>query len=180
MKLSLFKWGIAPLFACALVAPTPTRAQAVRYTSTGWFVEELVPAILCVSGSGQVSLKYEVHVVRAVSDDPRGAGRMRGVNLDVSLNSDGTGTFSGRGALEVGTWDDAGNFTPTGGMWDVKYDGVIHADGSTEYRLTGVGIGGSIDSLHVVATATRGPSLTDPYLFSGIITGKTATPPATK
>ncbi len=180
MKQPLFKWGMAPLFACALVAPRPTLAQAVPFTATGWFVEELVPAIMCISSSGQVSLKYEVHVVRSVSDEPRANGRIRGVNLDVSLNSDGSGTFSGKGALEVGTWDAVGNFTPTGGVWDMKYEGVLHADGSTEYRFSGVGIGGPIDSLRVVATATRGALLTDPYLFSGLSVGPAQKPAASQ
>jgi len=179
MKQSLFKWGIAPLFAGALLAPTLTLAQAVPFTSTGWFVKELVPGILCVSESGQVSFKYEVHVARNESAEPRVAGRIRGVNLDVSVKPDGTGTFSGKGCLEVGSWDPAGVvFTRTDGAWDLGYEGIIHADGSTEYRMSGRGIGGTVDGLYIIATCTRGPSPADPYLFSGKITGARQTPAA--
>jgi hypothetical protein len=173
MKHSLFRWGLAPLVACALLSPTSMRAQAVKFEAKGWFIAELVPGILCISDSGQVSFKNEVHIVRTVSNEPRAAGRVQGVNLEVSLNSDGTGTFSGKACVEVGTWDTAGNFTRVDGAWDLKYDGVIKSDGSTEYKFVGSGIGGTIDGLHVVMTGTRASSSpTVPYLFTGIMTGK--------
>ncbi len=161
------------MVACALLAPTPMRAQAVKVEGKAWFLAELVPGVLCMDNRGQVSMKYEVHIARMESDDARLAGRLRGVNLDVSLNPDGTGTFSGKGCMEVGTWDAAGVvFTRTDGVWDFKYDGVINADGSTEYKFVGSGIGGVIDGMHFTAKATRGPSLTDPYVFTAILTGK--------
>ncbi len=170
MKQSLFKWGIAPLVAGALLAPTTTLAQAIRFTATGWFMQQLAPHIPCVSGHGQVSLKGNVHVVKMLSDEPRAAGKVTGVDLDVSLNSDGSGTFSGVVWLEVGTWD-ADNFTRTDGVWETKMTGLIHADGSQEFKFTGSGIGGTIDGLHVILTGTRASSSLDvPYLFSGMIT----------
>jgi len=176
MKQSLFKWGIAPLVACTLLVPAPIRAQAVRnIKATGLFLEEVVPGIVCISDRGHVSLKGEVHIVRMVSDEPRVAGQMRGVNLDVSLKPDGTGTFSGIGWLEVGIWDltvpQNPKFTRTDGVWETKYEGIINADGSTEYRITAFGIGGTIDGLRLIVTGTRASSSpADPYLFSGKIT----------
>jgi hypothetical protein len=174
MKQSMLKWSIAPLIAGALLAPTPMLAQAVKFEAKGWFIAELVPGIVCISDSGQVSLKSEVHIVRTESDDARAVGRARGVNLDVSLNSDGTGTFTGQICIEVGTWDAAGNFTPTHGVWVGKYDGTINIDGSTEYKFVGSGIGGAIDGMHFVMTGTRASSSpADPYRFKGVMTGKT-------
>ena len=171
MKQSLFKWGIAPLVAGALLAPTPMLAQAIRFKSTGWFQQVLVPDILCVSDRGQVSLKGQVHVVRVVSEEPRGSGKLTGVDLDVSVNSDGTGTFNGVMWLEVGTWPAGGNFTRTDGVWEMKFNGLLHVDGSIEFKVTGVGIGGTIDGLHVKGTTTRASSSLDsPYLISGIMT----------
>jgi hypothetical protein len=173
MKHSLFKWGIAPLVACALLSPISMWAQAVKFEAKSWFIAELVPGILFISNSGQVSFKNEVHIARTVSDEPRAAGRVQAVNLDVSLNSDGTGTFIGKACVEVGIWDAAGNFTRTDGAWDLKYDGVIKSDGSTAYKFVGSGMGGTIDGLHVVMTGTRASSSpTVPYRFSGIMTGK--------
>ena len=67
MQRSLLKWSIAPLVACALLAPTPLRAQAVKVEAKGWFMEELVPGIVCISDSGQRSIKNEVHIVRMES-----------------------------------------------------------------------------------------------------------------
>jgi hypothetical protein len=171
MKQSLFKWGIAPLVASAVLAVTTTLAQPTHFKITGWRIQELAPDILCVSDRGQVSLKGNVHIVKMVSDEPRAAGRARAVNLDVSVNSDGSGTFCGVVWLEVGIWDADSNFTRTDGVWEMKYRGLIHTDGSTEYEFTGSGIGGTIEGLHAIVSATRASSSPDvPYLFSGMIT----------
>ena len=61
---------------------------------------------------------------------------------------------------EVGTWDltDPLNpkFTPTGGLWRMTYRGLAAVDGSSQVRMTGYGIGGTIDGLRVEETLTRG------------------------
>lgn len=170
MKRSVFKWGIAPLFACALLAPKPLLAQAVPIKCTGWLVAELLPGVACISSAGQFSLKNEVHVVRSEANDWRGTGRLQAV-MNLEAQADGSSTFSGTSTLEVGTWSAAGIFTPTGGVWDVKYTGVVNADGTSEYHMIGVGIGGSIQGLHFNVTGTRkSASPLDPYHMSGIIT----------
>ena len=75
--------------------------------------------------------------------------------MNLVAQADGSSTFSGTSTLEVGTWSAAGTFTPSGMVWDVKYKGITNADGTTEYHMNGVGIGGSIDGLHITATGTR-------------------------
>ncbi len=171
MKLSLFKWGIAPLLAWALLAPIPTQAQASKGKSTGWWVTELLPGVAGFNNSGQMYLLGEVHVLKMESADPRTAGRAI-ATMNLEAQPDGTATFEGSSSMEVGTWDADGLFTRTGGVWDMKFAGVLNANGTTEYRMSGRGIGGSIDGLHITVTATRASSLpTVPYLFSGTITG---------
>jgi hypothetical protein len=71
MSHSIFKWGIAPLVACALLAPTPILAQAVRFKATSWLIAEPLPGIWFSSASGQMFLSGEVHVIRQLADDPR-------------------------------------------------------------------------------------------------------------
>jgi hypothetical protein len=75
-------------------------------------------------------------------------------------------SFSSVTWFEVGTWDPE-KFTRADGVWEVKYT----ADERQEFKFTGSGIGGSIDGLHAIATATRASSFPkDPYLMSGMIT----------
>ncbi len=167
MKQSLFKWGIAPLFACAFLAPKPMLAQAVKGQSTGWMVAEWLPGIPCGSASGEVHLLGEVHVVKMVSADPLGNGRVV-ATMNQVIQSDGTATFSGTASVQLGTWEGL-NFTPTTGVWDVTYSGVVDTEG-VQYTMSGRGIGGSIDGLHMKANATRGPLRTDAYHFSWTIT----------
>jgi hypothetical protein len=88
--------------------------------------------------------------------------------MDLVVQDDGTSTFSGTMTFEVGTWVES-TFTRTDGVWDLKYKGVVHADGTTEYEVSGSGIGGTIEGLHMKATGTRAAP-TAPYLFSGMIT----------
>jgi hypothetical protein len=169
MKRSLFKWGLAPLLACAFLAPRPLLAQAVQVKSTGWLIAELLPGVACISSAGQFSLKNEVHVIRSEGDDWRVTGKMQAV-MNLVTQADGTSSFSGTSTLEVGTWNADGTFTPSGMVWDVKYKGIANATGTAEYHMIGIGIGGSIDGLHITATGTRASGLpTVPYLFSGKI-----------
>ncbi len=172
MKQSLFKWGLAPLVACALLAPAQMMGQAVKFQAKGWQVVDLMPGVLCFSESGLPRVLGYAHVVKFESSDARVAGKGIGI-INMETQADGTTTFEGTGSMEIGTWDSNGDFTRTdGGVWDAKMSGVISADGSIEYRFSARGIGGSIDDLHLIMTATKAsgdPAV--PYLFSGTITG---------
>ena len=172
MKQSLFKWVMAPLVACALLAPAQVMGQAVNIQAKGWHLSEVLPGVLCVNASGSVRVLGYAHIVKFESADSRLAGRGIAV-LNQEPQADGTITFEGTGSLELGTWDSNGIFTRTdGGVWDAKFSGVVKVDGTLEYRFSGRGIGGSIDSLHIVMTATKASTdPTVPYLFSAKITG---------
>jgi hypothetical protein len=156
------------LFLVALPA-----GAATSFTTTNWVAAVPVPGILCTNGLGQVYLKGNVHVHRVVSAEARIAGRLQAW-MDLAYQSNGTAIFGGPAYAELGTWDPAGtNFTPSGGVWDMKYSGVVQADGSDQLHLVGYGIGGAIDGLRVELTATKGPGApfdpTVPYVSSGTI-----------
>lgn len=172
MKHSLLKWGIAPLVACALLAPAQVIGQSANVKATGYHMSEVLPGVLCVSASGSVRILGYSHIVKFESADSRLAGRGIAV-LNQEVQADGSVTFEGTGSLELGTWDANGNFTRTdGGVWDAKFSGVRKVDGTLEYSFSGRGIGGSIDGLHVVMSATKAsldPAV--PYLFSARING---------
>ncbi len=153
-----------------LLAALPIRADT-SFTCTGWLSAVPVPGITCTNSSGQVFLKGNSHVMHLLSDDARVTGRLVAW-MDVAYQPDGTAIFAGPAYAEVGTWDASGtNFTPSGGVWTISYNGVTQADGRSQYSMTGYGMGGSIESLRLSATATReapgGPA--DPYLVSGTI-----------
>jgi hypothetical protein len=179
MRRSLFKAGFA-LVTCALLAPIPAIAKEVKIQATAQFLDYLVGDVVCVSGSGQLSLRGNVHQAKFTSDDSRVTGMAQAVNLNTTVNSDGSATFSGRLWLEVGTFDAVtGNFTRNDGVWEIDYGGILNADGSVEFtKMTGRGIGGSVDGLHLTATAVGAPpSPTNPrppYLGNGKITGPNA------
>jgi len=167
----------ASVLATALVpllAVLPATGQTdTPFTATSWLTGVPVPGFLGTNALGQVSLKGNVHVLRVQADDARVAGRLQAMP-DVAFQADGTRVFSGTAYDEVGTWDATGaNFTPAGGLWCLKYQGVTQADGSVQYTMAGYGIGGTIDGLRVELTATRpaGPTFdpTIPYLASGTI-----------
>ncbi|MCL4178080.1 MAG: hypothetical protein KJ072_10125 [Verrucomicrobia bacterium] len=157
-----------------LLAVLPATGQTnTPFTATSWLTGVPVPGLLCTNALGQVYLKGNVHVLMVQADDARVAGRLQAMP-DVAFQADGTRAFSGAAYDEVGTWDATGaNFTPGGGVWDLKYRGVTQADGSVQYSMAGYGIGGTIDGLRIELTATReaGPMFdpTIPYLASGTI-----------
>ncbi len=150
-------------------AGLPTRGDT-NFTSTGWLLAAPLPGITVTNSSGQVYLKGNAHVVRMESDNGLIAGRLQAW-MDLAYQADGTALFSGPAYGEVGTWDAGTNFIPAGGVWALNYSGVARADGSSQYSMTGHGIGGNIEGLRVSGTAKRaapgGP--TDPYLISGMI-----------
>ena len=180
MKTRLQRWPgnstlrfSAPMLALSLLLATLPAGAATSFTTTNWVAGVPVPGILCTNGLGQVYLKGNVHVHRVVSAEARIAGRLQAW-MDLAYQTDGTAIFGGPAYAELGTWDAAGtNFTPSGGVWDLKYSGVAQADGSDQVHLVGYGIGGAIDGLRVELTATKGPGApfdpTVPYVSSGTI-----------
>jgi len=161
-------------FAALLLSALPATGQTdTPFTAISWLTGVPVPGLLCTNALGQVHLKGNVHVLRVQADDARVAGRLQAMP-DVAFQADGTRVFSGAAYDEVGTWDATGaNFTPAGGLWYLKYQGVTQADGSVQYTMAGYGIGGTIDGLRVGLTATRAAGTTFdptlPYLASGTI-----------
>ena len=167
MKTRLQRWpgnsalGFSPpmlalsLFLVALPAGADT-----NFTTTNWVAAVPLPGIPCTDGLGQVYLKGNVHVHRVVSAEARIAGRLQAW-MDLAYQTNGTAIFGGPAYAELGTWDPAGTtFTPSGGVWDLKYSGVAQADGSDQVHLVGYGIGGAIDGLRVLllrAPAYGGP-----------------------
>ncbi len=139
--------------------PIPA-ADPSTFTGAGYLVGVPVPGILCTNAAGQVSLKGNVHVLMVQTDDPRATGRLQ-AGMDFSYQPDGTALFRGAGYQEVGTWNVADpappEFTPTGGVWDMIYQGVAQADGSDVLTLTGYGVGGVIDGLRLEETIAKGP-----------------------
>ena len=166
-----------PIFLATLLANLPlAAAEPTSYTGTGYLVAVPAPGVLCTNTAGQVSIKGNVHVLRVECTDPRMTGRLH-ATMDLAYAADGSSTFGGTAAQEVGTWDvtDPLNprFTPTGGVWDLQYRGIAQADNRNQTTLTGYGIGGAIEGLRVEQTVTRGPgTVLDPaipYTGSGII-----------
>ncbi len=110
-----------------------TAHAAAPFTATGWITDVPVPGIVRTNELGEVSLRGNVHVVRIDSDDPRLTGRLQ-ATLDAAYRADGTGTFYGAAYYEVGVGEHGPNsptFTPSGGLWELKYRGVAQADNRT-------------------------------------------------
>jgi hypothetical protein len=174
MKNPMLVRGLAGIAACALLLPTAASAQTTSYTATGWVYQVLAPGLLCTNALGQVLLRANVHVARVHSSDSRMTGD-RLIVVDGNYNADGTVNFQGTTYQQVGTWDVAGtNFTPTGGMWEATWRGVMQADYSLQLSIVGYGSGGAIDGLRLEETLTRGPAsglidFTVPYLYTGTI-----------
>ncbi len=136
-----------------LLAALSTRADA-GFTCTGWLSAVPVPGITCTNSSGQVFLKGNSHVLRLLSDDARVAGRLVAW-MDAAYQPDGTAIFSGPAYAEAGTWDASGtNFTPSGGVWTISYNGVTQLDGSSKYSMTGYGMGANIEGLRLTIGGT--------------------------
>lgn len=177
MKNSMFIRGIAPLAVCALFAPTAVNAQPTSFTATGWvnavFAPGGIAGIICTNALGQVLVRGPVHTARVQATDARVTGQVLIIG-NAGYNANGTANWEGTACLQVGTWDAAGtNFTPTGGMWEATWRGVMQTDNSFQLSIAGYGSGGTIDGLRVEETLTRaaGPILdpTIPYLYTGTI-----------
>ncbi len=175
MKMSKLMQGIAPLAVGALFSSIPVGAQPTPFTATGWVNGVPAPGILCTNALGQVLLRGLVHSARIESTDARVTGQLL-ILGDASYSTNGTAISQGTAYLQVGTWDLAKtNFTPTGGMWETRYRGLMQTDNSFQLSIAGYGSGGTIDGLRSEATLTRaaapGPiDFTVPYAYTGTIT----------
>lgn len=157
-----------PLLLAALPAGADT-----SFTTTNWVAGVPVPGIQYTNSSGLVYLKGNVHIHRVLSSDARIAGRLTAW-MDLAYQADGTALLVGSAYVEPGNWDATGtNFTPSGGVWDAKYNGMVQADGSDQIHFVGYGIGGTIEGLRLECTATKGPGApfdpAIPYFASGTI-----------
>lgn len=174
MKNSIFIRGITPLAVCALLLPTAANAQTTSFTATGWVDAVLAPGLLYTNAQGQFLLRGTVHTARVQGTDPRVAGQVFIIG-DGNYNADGTANMQGPAYLEVGTWDVAGtNFTPTGGMWEGTWAGVMQTNYDLQLSIAGYGCGGTIDGWRVAETLirTNASAAIDtnvPYLYTGTI-----------
>jgi len=159
------------LAARSVAATTPS-----SYTSTGWITGVPVLPLTVTNALGQVLLRANVHTVMVQSDDSRLTGN-RTVIVNGGYNTDGTAALYGSVYQEVGTWDLSDpklpKFTPTGGLWELDYRGVMGTDNSLQLHFVGHGQGGAIDGLRLEENLTRaaGPILDPaiPYRYTGTI-----------
>jgi hypothetical protein len=164
--------GLAVIIA--LLLPPAASAQTTSFTATGYVNAVLSPGIVCVNGLGQVLVRGIVHTARVQGTDARVTGQAF-ISGDGNYNADGTSYWQGPAYLQVGTWDAAGtNFTPTGGMWEATWSGVMQTNYDLQLSIAGYGSGGSIDGWRVAETLIRtnasAPTDTNaPYLYTGTI-----------
>jgi hypothetical protein len=154
MRKSMFNWSITPITAGALLLSTTALARAATFTATGWVNAVLSPGLVYTNSLGQVLVRGVVHTERMQSSDPRVTGQVL-VIAEGCYNSDGAANTQGSAYLQVGTWDlDGTNFTPTHGMWELKWNGVIQTNYDTQLTIEGYGVGGVIDGLRLEQTMT--------------------------
>jgi len=174
MKNSIFIRGIAPVAVCALLLPTAASAQTTSFTATGYVNAVLSPGIVCINGLGQVLVRGAVHTARVQGTDARVTGQAF-ISGDGNYNADGTSYWQGPAYLQVGTWDVAGtNFTPTGGLWEGTWAGVMQTNYDLQLSIAGYGSGGSIDGWRLAETVIRTNASTPtdtnaPYFYTGTI-----------
>ncbi|MHC1767459.1 MAG: hypothetical protein AB9869_24795 [Verrucomicrobiia bacterium] len=174
MQNSRFIRGIAPLAACALLLPITASAQTTPFTATGWVNGVQSPGIACTNALGQVFVRGILHTARVQASDARVTGQVV-IIADGAYNANGTANLQGPSYLQVGTWDAAGTtFTPTGGLWEMRWNGVMQTNFSVRTSIAAYGSGGAIDGWRSEWTLTRAaaagpvdPSV--PYLYTGTI-----------
>ncbi len=167
LKSRMMGWGIAAV----ILAPV-ARADTA-YTATGWVTSVSIPLIVCTNAAGQVLLRGNAHVAAVRSTDPRLIGN-RLIFANASVQADGKAQVWGTAYQQVGTFDANTNFTPTAGLWEINYSGVMQSDYSLQLSLVGSGSGGAIDGQRIEETMTRqaAPGPIDPlvpYLYAGTI-----------
>ncbi len=164
--------AIAGLAGWALLLSTAASAQT-SFTANGWPNGLLTPGITCTNALGQAFLRSQVHTARVQGSDARVTGQVL-ISTD-GYNTNGIATLQGTAYLQVGAWDPVGtNFTPTAGMWEMNWHGVMQADCSLLLNLAGYGSGGTIDGLRIEQTLTRTTAVglydpAVPYLCNGTI-----------
>lgn len=166
--------------ATLLLSFGTTFGAGAPYTSTGWVSGVPVLPITSTNGNDQILLRANVHTVRVISSDPRLTGQ-RTVFANGAYQADGSALIYGTAYQEVGTFDAANLFTPTGGLWEISFRGVMQTNYSLQLNFEGAGIGGSVDGLRIEETMTRaaasGPiDPTIPYLYTGTISPPPADP----
>jgi hypothetical protein len=174
MKKCVFIRGIAPLAVCVLLLHGAASGQTVSFTATGHVNAVLAPGILCTNALGQVLVRGGVHTARIQATDARVTGQVFIIG-DGNYHADGTCYWQGPAYLQVGTWDAAEtNFTPTGGLWEGTWAGVMQTNYDLQVSIAGYGSGGTIDGWRLAetlirtnATAPIDPNV--PYLYSGTI-----------
>ena len=164
------------LLILLLAARPASAATTTPYTASGWITGVPVPSILCTNNLGQVFFRGNAHTVRVEGSQPILTGR-RLVFVDGGYQADGSAVVTGAAYQEVGTWNlaDPANpkFTPTGGLWEMTYRGVMQLDNSLQLHLVGRGSGGAIDGLRMEEDVTRAagdildPAI--PYLYTGVL-----------
>ena len=104
--------------------------------------------------------------------DPRLTGR-RTIFTDGYLQADGSMACYGAAYNEVGSWEGT-NFTSTGGLWEVNWNGVMQPNYSMQASQTAYGSGGALEGWRIEEAITRGPGTnaydpTVPILYTGTI-----------
>jgi hypothetical protein len=163
----VFPWsGLLPGLITLLLATGALRADT-PYTGTGQILGTPVPGLVITNGADQVLVRGQVQTLRVDSSDPRLTTR-RTLWGDGYYRADGTAWVYGTAYLEVGSWAET-NFTPSGGFWEVNWQGVMGLDASLQLTLADYGSGGAIDGLRLEETLTRGPGVTAPTQHAGTI-----------
>ncbi len=155
-----------------LLTGSTVRADA-PYTSTGWVKGSPVPPLAYTNAANQVRMRGSAQLVAVQSTDARLTGN-RHVFANASYQADGTALLWGNAYQQVGTFDVNTNFTPTAGLWEIEYSGVMQPDYSLQLGLAGYGSGGAVDGQRIVETMTRdaasGPvDPAVPYLYTGTL-----------
>ncbi len=163
-----------PLILTMLLAPALAAHADTDYTATGWVTSVPIWPIVCTNAAGQVLMRANAHVAAVQqSTDERLIGN-RVIFANAAFRADGTAQVWGTAYQQVGTFDANTNFTPTAGLWEITYSGVMQADYSLQLSLVGSGSGGAIDGQRITETMTRGVATgpidpTVPYLYTGTI-----------
>lgn len=172
--------GAAALGVTLLLIPRPAAADDTAYTSTGWISGVPVPSIVFANGDGRYFFRGNAHTARVTSTDPRLTGQ-RTIFVNGAYQADGSALIYGTAYQEVGTFNSTNQFTPSGGVWEISYRGVMQTNYALQLTFEGCGMGGTIDGLRMAETLTREPASGPldpavPYLYTGTISTRLVDP----
>jgi hypothetical protein len=167
-----FGSGVPITTTLLLLATVGARADTA-YTATGWVTDVPLLPIMCINAAGQVLMRGNAHTARVSGSDARMTGN-RLIFANGGYQADGSALIYGTAYQQVGTFDANTNFTPTAGLWEISYSGVMQTNYSLQVNLVGCGSGGAIEGQRIVETMTRGPASGPidpavPYLYTGTI-----------